>query len=150
MGQSIIEIEKSLKHPFRKYQGSIEKNYADYLAERKLFGFMDSFPETGIVFDEIEVYGKCRNFDARFKVRFSQVSFGPNNEWVCRAIVTDRVDISKFLPMSGFNSYCYENESDVMELGVIEMAKKRDLLICSKINSWPFAKAIVSENHFLS
>lgn len=35
-----------------------------------------------------------------------------------------------------------------MEKAVVEMCKKHDLMICDKVCSWPFAKAVVQQNFY--
>ncbi len=137
------------KFPFRKFKGSIDDNYSKYLSDCPMIGFTQTFTESETVYDEIDVEDVCRGFNVTFKVRFCKVTFGDNNEFFCRAIVTEQIDISKKLPMNGFGSYSHLDELKTLEKAVIIMARKNDLMICSKICSWPFAKAIVQENHFL-
>lgn len=133
----------------KKIDGSIADNYAKYLGGNPKIGFTKDFPEAGNIIDEIEIKDRCRGFKVEFKVRFCYVAFGENNEYTCRAIITDRIDISKHLPMSGFGSFCFYDELATLESAVITMDLKHDLMICSKICSWPFAKAIVQENLFI-
>jgi len=133
----------------KKWIGNIQDNYDKYLKEPLRIGFTDTFPIKDII-EEIEVKTNCRRFEVIFKVQYCNVTFGQENEYNCCAIVTDRVDIQSRLPMNGFASHCHIDEARVMENAVVEMAKKHDLMICTKICSWPFAKAIVDDNHFLS
>lgn len=123
----------------------LKSNHGNYLKIPMLVGFIEPFPEVedGVI-DEMTITAKCRGFDVQFKVRYGRVSFGDDNKYTCDAITTDQVEIADKLPLGGFNSNCYHDEGETMELAVVEMAKKHGLMICDKICSWPHAKAIVS------
>ena len=98
------------------------------------------------VIDEMRVTKKCRNFEVYFNVKYCTVSFGDNNQYTCHAVVTDNVRIADKLFAEGWGSHCYADEAKTMELAVIDMCKKHDLMISRKECSWPFAKATVQEN----
>jgi hypothetical protein len=128
----------------KKHFENIEKHYEEYLNQPLRVGFMDSFPIDNII-DTIEVSGKCRDFDVIFNVHLCYVNFGVE-KFKSRAIITDEVIIRDKLKFAGSGSFSYIDESRTMEMGIVEMAKKHDFFICTKINSWPIAKAIISEN----
>jgi len=89
----------------------------------------------------------CRRFDVEFKVMLCKVTLG-DGKYECTAIVTDRVDVGTKLGVYSFGSHCHVDEARTMELGVIRFAKENNLMICNKVNSWPFAKALVQENFY--
>ncbi len=133
----------------KKFPGSIANNYSKYLKESLRIGFTENFPISTII-DEMVIEGECRGFLVSFKVYYVRVSFKEGGKAVCDAVCTDRVSISGRLVGGGFGSHCYVDEAHTMELAVIEMCKKHDLMICVKVCSWPFAKAIVQNNFYIS
>lgn len=112
----------------------------DYLKEKMRIGFTQQFPVLEVLESE-EVSSTCLDYPVRFNVSLVKVGFG---EYSCLGIVTDRVDIAHKLPLNGFNSYCCFDEGETMEKALVEFAEKKKLILCNKVNSWPFAKAIVS------
>ena len=129
-----------------KHNGKVQDNYDRYLAEPRIIGCMETFPITKII-EEMTVSGKCRGFDVVFKVQYVTLTFGKNKIEV-QGIVTSEVNINHRLPLHGFSSYCHIDEAETMEQGVIHMLKRRNLMVCTKINSWPFAKVVVQENFY--
>lgn len=110
-------------------------------------GFTQEFPIVKYLKFET-VTKKCRNFTVTFDVNLVKVSFG--GKYTCTAIVTDCVDISHNLFMNGWNSCCFVDEAETMEKALVEFAEKNGFELCTKVNSWPFAKAIVQrKNHKL-
>lgn len=131
----------------RKVEGDVQKNYDDYIKTPHHIGF-DHWP-TVEVLDTITIKTKCRtNYDVTFDVRYVKVSLEKSSHVIFHAIVTDRVDIGSRLPLGGFNSYCCYDEANTMELGIVEMAKKHNLMICDKKCSWPSAQAVVQDNFY--
>jgi hypothetical protein len=144
--QSTKALKRANTSP-NKRPGKIAENYEWYLKQPLHVGFMDSFPVAEIL-DSIQINTKCRNCAVRFNVHYAKVTFGEKNEYSCHAIVTDKVDIASHLPLGGWNSHAYADEAATMELAVVEMAKKQNLMINRKVCSWPFAKAITSPNDY--
>lgn len=135
-----------IKDRAKKLTAYLESNHKKYLEETILIGFTDSFPEDKKeIVDEITLTRLCRGFSVEFRVRYGKVTFGPNNEYWCYGITTDRVEINDRLQNGGFGSYSHVDEADTMEKAVTDMARKNGLMVCRKICSWPFAKAIVQE-----
>jgi hypothetical protein len=122
-----------------------EKNFEEYKNEPLRIGFTDKFPEVRTI-DEMMVDSTCRGFAVRFSVRLVKVAFEKGGREVCDGVVTDSVDIAHKLRAGGFGSHCYVEEAQTMEGAVVEMCKKHNLMICSKVCSWPFAVAIVQVN----
>lgn len=120
-----------------------EKSYQKYLKQPHHMGF-DPFPVIDIL-DKITIAAKCRTYDVTFDVKYARVCLSDMPDVEFFAIETTRVEISHRLPLNGYNSNCCYDEAETMELGVIEMAKKHDLLICDKKTSWPYAQAVVQE-----
>lgn len=116
----------------------------EYLKSNQMIGFTQSFPVLETIETE-NVSAKCRNFNVNFNVHLVKVGFGDNNKYNCLAIVTDKVDISYKLPLNGWNSYCCYDEAETMEKALVEFAEKKGYILCNKVCSWPFAKAIVSK-----
>lgn len=130
-----------------KYEGRIQENYDEYLAEPQRIGFTESFPVKEVL-EEREYKMKCRGFDVQFKVQYCLLSFGDKNEYTVHGIVTERVDIGSKLGARSFGSYCHIDEAETMEEGVVKLCKELDLMVCQKVCSWPFAKILVQPNHF--
>ena len=122
-----------------------EKNYSDYLNGKQKIGFTDVFIEkpNSTIHSKI-IKDKCRGYDVEFEVRHCILLFGDDNQFEVHGIVTDCLSISDKLPMGGFNSNSNEDTSKLMEQAVILSAYENELLICNKICSWPFAKAITT------
>ena len=133
----------------KRFPGSIQKNYDDYLNDVIKVGFTECFPVVKIL-DTIKIREKARGFSVEIKVSLVRVSFGKENQFQCTSVVTDECDISSKLLMNGFGSHCHVDAGKAMERAVIEMCKKNDMMICDKICTWPFAKAIVQDNHFIN
>lgn len=130
----------------RKFEGRIQDNYDSYLKSSHRIGFIESFPVTEVL-EEFKIPAKCRAFNVVVNVKYCTLSFG-GSEFTVRGLVTDIVSISKYLPMGGFNSNCYYDEAETMEKAIIEVCKLKNLMICAKISSWPFAKASVQDNFY--
>lgn len=128
-----------------KYDGKVQDNYDKYLQEVICIGITEIYPVKKVL-DTIRITRKCRNFDVIFDVQYVMVEFSKSLD--IHAVVTERVDIAGRLPGSGWGSHCYADEAKTMEEGVIEMCKKHNLMICTKVCSWPFAKAIVQANFY--
>ncbi len=146
-----MKTTENVKSKEMKNSGNkILDNYNAYLKQPIRIGFMDSYPVKEVL-DEITINSKCKNFDVSFKVKYCIFTFGKNNEHTIHGIITDNVSISHLLPLNGFGSHSFEYSAETMELGVIEMCKKHDLMICGdggKICSYPFAKAITQPNFY--
>ena len=123
---------------------NIEKNYNDYLTSNSRIGFTQSFPVVEVI-SEMEVTNLCRNYNVTFKVQHVKVCYGKKTD-VVDAVVTERVDIANRLFAGGWGQHSYIDEGEVMEKAVVEMCKQKNLMICTKICTWPFAKAIVQPN----
>ena len=116
----------------------------EYKALNHYMGFIEDFPVLEIIESE-EVSYICRGkFPVTFKVSLAKVGFGEGNKYSCLALVTDIVDISHKLFLSGWNSFCCYDEADTMEKALMEYAAKKGYILCHKVNSWPFAKSIIS------
>lgn len=139
-------VEKSIENREAVLKSYLKVNHAGYLAKPLRIGFMESFPEDPKnVIDEMIISDTCGRFRVEFKVRYGKVTLGEDGKYSCYGITTDRVSISEQLPLSGFNSYSHIPESAVMEKAIITMAEKHGLMICDKVCSWPYAKAIVQD-----
>ena len=130
-----------------KIDGSIQENYDGYLKKNIRIGNMGKFP-TKEVIDEIIIQTNCGGYNVQVITQYVTVTFGENNEYICKAVVTNHVDIGRRMPLGGFGSHCYFEEAQTAELAVVEMCKKHNLMICDKVNSWPYAQAIVQENRY--
>ena len=133
----------------RKVEGKIQDNYDKYLKEPHRMGF-DPYP-TKEVIDTMTIDLKCRRDSYQVPVTVSLVKgiFKSSGEDILlNAIVTSQVDIASRLPLHGFNSNCCFDEAETMEQAVVLMAKKHNLMICTKKVSWPEAQAIVQENFY--
>jgi len=122
----------------------MKQNHTEYLKKSLMIGFTHSFPEDkSKVIDEMSVTLKCRGYDVTFKVRYGAVTFGDGDKYSCSGITTDRCEVPRPGPMAGWGSHAYADEAETMELAVVQMATKHNLMICDKKCSWPHAKAIV-------
>lgn len=124
----------------------LERNYNKYTKDPIKIGFTKSFPEhpdKSKVIDEMSVTMECRGHNVVFKVRYGTVTFGEGEGYSCSGITTDRCVMPRTGPTAGWGDHSYADEAAAMELAVIKMAAKHNLMICEKICSWPFAKAIV-------
>lgn len=126
---------------YKKHERAfMQHNYEEYLKQPLRIGFTKSFPEDrSKVIDEMTFIIKCLGQDTPIKVSYGRVTFGDNGEHTCDGITTERCEV----PRIGIGSHTYEHEAASMELAVVQMAAKHDLMICQKVCSWPIAKAIV-------
>ena len=122
-----------------------KENYSKFLDGKQKVGFTNVFVEkpNSVVNSKI-INDKCRGIDVRFEVRYCILLFGDDNEFEVHGIVTDCLSISDRLPLGGFNSNSNEDTSKLMEEAVVLLAHENELLICDKVCSWPFAKAITT------
>ena len=120
--------------------------FEEYIKEDLLIGFMEGFPvlET-LETQTLTATGYSRHFPTEIKVSLAKVGFGKDNEFQCRAVITERVDTASTRPMHGWGSCCHIDEGKFMEKAVVKFCELNDLIICKKICSWPFAKAIVTD-----
>lgn len=125
----------------------IEINYKKYLDESQHIGFMSDFP----IQDKLETFKintKCRNIPVEVIVHYCKLQYGSKPEDTVAGLVTERLDISKYLPLNGFASNCCYDEATTMEEAIVEIARQKNVMICNKINSWPFAKAVIQDNFY--
>lgn len=101
-----------------------------------------SFPVKGEPLKKKTYSLKCIRFLVEVEVIETKVSFGKNNEFECRAVVTSRVNIGDNLPLGSFNSYCHIDESETMKEAAKLFCEEHNLELCQSINNWPFFKAI--------
>ena len=128
-----------------KEKDFLRQNYTDYIKSPQMVGFSEGWEEVpGSVIDEIEISTNCIRFDVIFKVRLCKLYYG-DKKYSCTGIVTDQVRIGHLLNNHGFGSHAYADEGKTMELGMIKMAAKHNLMLCTKICTWPFTKALVQE-----
>ena len=122
-----------------------EKNYSKFLDSPMKFGMTQSFKEkpNSTIHSKI-INEKCNGIHVRFEVRYCKLLFGENDEYEVHGIVTDRVSISKKLILGGFGSHSCEDTGKLMQEAVVFFAHENDLLICEKICSWPFSKAVTT------
>ena len=125
--------------------GKITDNYREYLEDNLHIGFMEQFPVKTIL-ESYEITNKVRGFDVTYKVHYVELSFG-NGEYTVKGIVTDIVDVAKRMGNS-FGSHCYIDEGKAMEISIVKLCLKKDLMICQKVCSWPFAKVVVQQNFY--
>lgn len=125
----------------------IDNNYQGYLETPLKVGFTQTFPQESII-DSITVTTTIRGKKVTFNVHYGLVSYGDNKDGnsTCHAIFTDRAELPE--RFRSWGSHSYIDEGKAMEVAVIEMCKKHNLMICAKICSWPFAKAIVQDNQY--
>jgi len=124
----------------------LKDNYRKYLDESLMVGFMSNFPETKEeCIDSIVIEEDLLNHKVTFNVRFTQLTYGDDNEYEVLGIVTDELSISNKLPMNGFNSFSHQDIGLLLDKAVVIMAAKHDLVLCKKVCSWPFGKAIVTK-----
>lgn len=130
----------------KRYEGKIADNYEKYLSSPLMIGFKSNFKEEEII-DEISLSGECKGYNVQFNIRYVKLSFG-DGKYNCYGVFTDHVDVGKLLGIRSFGSYCHIDEAEIMRLGVVEMCKKHDLMICNEISSWHKAGAIVQNNFY--
>ncbi len=124
----------------------MNENHTKYLAEEKRIGYMQAFPEKeGGLIDGIAFKTECRGYDVLFTVRYGKVKLSKDSNIECYGITTGRAEVAHKLRMNGWGSHCHIDEAEAMEKGIVEMAKKHNLMICEKACSWPHAKAVVQE-----
>lgn len=122
------------------------KNYKEYLKKPIAIGFIKRFPvventETDSVSFETELRGSPFSVTARLV----KTSYGDKPEYVVSSIVTDKFDeVNDVSHLSTHGSHFYATSASIMEQAVVALANKNNLVICEKICSWPFAKAIVA------
>jgi hypothetical protein len=130
-----------MTHPKKKYEGKIQDNYDNYLKSPHNMFFDDKFPIAEVL-QVFKIQEKCRSFDVTVKVSLCKDAFGS------RILVTNRISTQQNLSLNGFGAGC-SAEADTMERAIVAVCKKLDLMICAKINSYPAAKCIVQDNHFI-
>ncbi len=79
-----------------------------------------------------------------FDVRYGKLLFG-DGKIELLGITTGQVRVANKMYMGGFGQRAFIDEAKTMEMGVIEMAQKHNLMIVNKVCSWAFAKAIVQQ-----
>lgn len=122
----------------------LNENYLKYSNEVMKIGMTETFPEVKkSIKDEFTITDCIKGNIVNYKVRLCQVSFGTDNKYTCTAIITDEVKIPRNGELNGFGAHGYIDEAEAMEIGVKMMAHKHNLMICTKVCSWPFAKVIV-------
>ena len=129
-----------------KVDGSIIEHYREYLKSNMMIGFTNSFP----VQEELESITINENNNLTFKVSLVRLSYGKKKTDTVLGIVTDRVKIKREGPLGGWGQHGYVDEAKIMEAAVVKMCLEKDLMICNKICSWPFAKVVVQPNYFKS
>ena len=122
----------------------ITDNLRTYLKDYPSVGFITEFPETDAKpLDEDIIEDEVRGVKVKFSVRLTKLKFG-EGKYEVTGIVTDTIDISSKLPMGGFGSHSYLDVAKMLEAAVAKMCLKHNLFVNQKVNSWPFAKAVVS------
>ena len=116
----------------------------EYLDSNIRVCFTEDFPTVGKVGPEREYAGVCRKHQVKVMASLVNLSL-EDGLGECLGVETSRVDISRHLPHNGFGRSCYEDEAKVMEQAVAQFCEEEGLTICRKVNSWPFAKAVVTK-----
>jgi hypothetical protein len=132
----------------KTFEGKITDNYREYLKEPIRIGFTNSFRVKEIL-DSREFMYKFQGEFYEYETHLVNLEFGDKEKFTVKGIVTDIVDIAKKLPMGGWGSHCYIQEAKIMEEAIVKMCLENDLMICNKVCSWPYAKAVVQPNHFI-
>lgn len=104
------------------------------------------FPEkeNGNIYIESSYNLKCIRFPVTVNVKLIDVTFGENNEYSCRAVVTSKVDIAKRLPLDGFGPMAFIDEAQTMKEAAKLFCEQHQVELCHVVNNWPFFKGIVS------
>jgi hypothetical protein len=122
-----------------------EKNYNKFLNSPMKIGHTCTFIEKpNSTINSISIFESCADVKVVFEVRYCILLFGDDNQFEVHGIVTDSVSISKSLSLGGFGSHSHEHTGKLMQEAVVFFAHKNDLLICEKICSWPFSKAVTT------
>lgn len=117
----------------------------EFLSKPQRIGFTESFPVKEVL-ESYYVDLHCRRFPVTVRVDICNLSFGKNNEFKVKGIVTSRIDISDKLFLGGFGSMCCFDEAKTMKEAVAYIAAHKNLVICEDICPWPFCKVIVTKH----
>lgn len=120
--------------------------FEEYIKEPLKIGFIENFPvlET-LETQTVTINGFDQHFPNKINVSLVKVGFGENNKFQCRAVITERVDTASTRHFHGWGSCCFVEEGQFMEKAVVKFCETNNLIICNKICSWPFAKAIITD-----
>lgn len=109
-------------------------------------GFMDGpFPLVdGSEFDSetFELY--CRRYRVNVTVSQCKLKLG---EFEFTGVITSRVSIAENLPLGGFGSHSYVEESETMLEAVNLYASKRNSVIGQTFNNWPFYRGFLHPDY---